>query len=223
MVEHQVVALEVAGSSPVGHPRAPRRSIAVDGGYDVTSAQDCPEQPQQALYMRYRPYVLVGVLALSAGCLNSTPEMDANPGLSTEPSSEQDGYRVTYVVDGDTFDIDDNGETVRIRVIGIDTPEVYGPDAPQCYGEEASERAKELLENTTVTLENDPSQEAIDRYDRRLAHVVLSDGTQFGELMVKDGFAQAYTYRSPAKYDARYEELEAQARESRSGMWGSCD
>jgi len=173
--------------------------------------------------MRYRPYVLLGVLTLCVGCLNTGPEIDTDPGLSTEPSNEPDGYRVTHVVDGDTFDIDDNGETVRVRVIGIDTPEVYGPDAPECYGEEASERAKELLDNAIVTLESDPSQDVADRYDRRLAHVVLSDGTQFGELMVKGGFAQAYTYRSPAKYDARYQELEAQARESRSGMWGSCD
>src|SRR5262245_3130049 len=49
-------------------------------------------------------------------------------------------YAVNEVYDGDTFAVDMNGRTEKIRLIGVDTPETHKPGAPvQCFGPEASD------------------------------------------------------------------------------------
>ena len=67
---------------------------------------------------------------------------------------------VVRVVDGDTVDVQMQDAGVeRIRLIGIDTPEVVDPRKPvQCFGREASAHAHELLDGQSVALELDPSQ-----------------------------------------------------------------
>ena len=59
------------------------------------------------------------------------------------------------VIDGDTVNVQLDGGTIeRIRLIGIDTPEVADPRKPvQCFGREASAHAHELLDGQTVALE----------------------------------------------------------------------
>lgn len=72
--------------------------------------------------------------------------------------------RVERVVDGDTFDITcDLGfsvyHRVRVRLRGVDTPEVYGPNACE-EGRQVSEYVKGLLEGKVVviqTYKNAPS------------------------------------------------------------------
>jgi micrococcal nuclease len=80
---------------------------------------------------------------------------------------------VINVVDGDTVDVRlDGGRTERIRLIGIDTPEVVDPrTAVQCFGREASAHAHKLLDGQQVSLEMDPSQGERDIYGRLLAYV----------------------------------------------------
>src|SRR5689334_4575454 len=65
---------------------------------------------------------------------------------------------VVKVVDGDTIDISLNGQTSRVRMIGINTPESVDPRRNvQCFGTEASNRLKQLLSGQTVFFEDDPS------------------------------------------------------------------
>jgi micrococcal nuclease len=61
---------------------------------------------------------------------------------------------VVRVVDGDTVDVQfADGSTDRLRLIGIDTPEVVDPRKPvQCFGREASQHARELLNQPTQRL-----------------------------------------------------------------------
>jgi len=92
---------------------------------------------------------------------------------------------VDHVVDGDTVDVVLGDRHERVRLIGIDTPEVYVTDGPpECYGPEASAYTKQLLpEGTAVRLERDVVGR--DDYGRLLAYVYLaSDGR-----MVKIGRA----------------------------------
>src|SRR3954468_21986973 len=67
---------------------------------------------------------------------------------------------VVRVVDGDTVDVQfDDGKIERLRLIGIDTPEVVDPrKAVECYGREASQHAHEMLDGQSVSIETDPSQ-----------------------------------------------------------------
>ncbi|HSP54769.1 MAG TPA: thermonuclease family protein, partial [Dehalococcoidia bacterium] len=66
---------------------------------------------------------------------------------------------VTRVVDGDTIEVEINGETRKLRYIGINTPETVDPRRPvECFGHEASDYNRRLVEGKTVGLEKDISE-----------------------------------------------------------------
>ncbi len=129
-------------------------------------------------------------------------------------------YQVTKIIDGDTIDIDINGKMERIRLIGIDTPEIVDPRKPvQCFGIEASKKAKEVLSNKKVLIESDPTQGDKDKYGRLLRYIFLEDGTSLNKTMILEGFAHEYTYKTPYKYQSEYKEAEKKSREGGKGLW----
>jgi micrococcal nuclease len=128
--------------------------------------------------------------------------------------------QVTDVVDGDTIDVDLGNEEVRLRLIGINTPESVDPRRPvECYGAEASNKAKELLGGQMVYLEPDPSQDERDRYGRLLRFVWLADGRLFNLEMIAQGYAYEYTYESKYKYQAEFRAAQSQAQSQQLGLW----
>ncbi len=102
---------------------------------------------------------------------------------------------VTHVVDGDTLDATvDGGEKVRVRFLGVNTPEVVDPRKPvQCFGKEASAFSKSLLNGKRIMLKADPQADERDKYGRILRTVYLEDGTDVNATLVANGYAQAYT------------------------------
>lgn len=123
-------------------------------------------------------------------------------------------YLVTNVVDGDTIDLNIDGKTVRARLIGMNTPE-----RSEFYFDEATDRAKELLENQYITIEKDSSQSEYDKYERLLIYVILSDGKNFAEKMIKEGYAKEYTYNTAYKYQSEFKEAENEAKSDKLGIW----
>ena len=76
---------------------------------------------------------------------------------------------VVRVIDGDTIDVLIDGQTHRVRYIGVDTPEtVHPPRGVEPYGKAASERNRQLVEGETILLEKDVSE--TDRFDRLLRY-----------------------------------------------------
>ncbi len=127
---------------------------------------------------------------------------------------------VTHVVDGDTIDVDMNGKTERIRLIGIDTPETVDPRKPvQCFGKEASDETKKMLSGKQIRLESDPTQDDRDKYGRLLRYVFLQDGTNYNQWLIDQGYAHEYTYHIPYKYQAEFKAAERAARDSNLGLW----
>jgi micrococcal nuclease len=127
---------------------------------------------------------------------------------------------VTRVVDGDTIIVGLSGQSVRIRLIGIDTPETVAPDRPvQCYGPEASRFTTSRLQGREVRLEFDV--ERLDRYGRTLAYV-WADGELFNEVLVREGFATVTTYPPNVRYVDRFVAAQRAAREAGRGFWGAC-
>ena len=125
--------------------------------------------------------------------------------------------KVTRVIDGDTIEIE-GGE--RVRYIGIDTPETVDPRKPvQCFGVEASKKNKELVEGQEVRLEKDVTDR--DKYNRLLRYVWVGDIFINLEL-VKQGFAQSYSYPPDIKYQNHFIEAQREAREATKGLWGAC-
>jgi endonuclease YncB( thermonuclease family) len=131
-------------------------------------------------------------------------------------------HAIVAVVDGDTAKIEFQGETISMRIIGIDTPETVHPSRPvEPFGPEATVRARELLEGKTVKLEYDadPEHDRFGKYGRLLVYLRLEDGTDFGKLMVADGFARAYP-KYPFSRSEAYLAVEAVAKKMKKGLWG---
>lgn len=124
---------------------------------------------------------------------------------------------VTRVVDGDTIEISPSVEgRSRVRLIGMDTPEVHFGTQP--YGPEASDFAKQELEGEEVGLELDVQK--IDPYGRLLAYVYVPDGKMFNETLLEEGYAQVATFPPNVKYTDRFLEAQRKARTANRGLWG---
>lgn len=128
--------------------------------------------------------------------------------------------RVVRIVDGDTIVVLINGVQEKIRLIGVDTPEIFDArGSAQCFGEEASEFTKSLLKNQAVRLEADATQDDRDKYGRLLRYVFLSDGTFVNGEIITQGYGHEYTYRRPYKYQTEFKTAELNAREAKKGLW----
>lgn len=127
---------------------------------------------------------------------------------------------VTRVTDGDTIVV--NGGT-KVRLIGVDTPEVaiFGR-APQCYGENASNYTKAILQpGMRVRLEYDNNR--TDRYGRTLAYVYrLSDGLNVQVALLQQGLAAAYPFDDTPRYHAWFADEAIRAKAAGVGGWSAC-
>lgn len=132
--------------------------------------------------------------------------------------------RVIRVSDGDTILVGmPNGARRYVRLIGIDTPEVYGTS--ECGGSQASQSLKNMLApGTGVLLVSDPSQANKDRYDRLLRYVIKrSSQVDVGRAQLQRGWAGVYVYdNNPFKRVASYREAQYAARSHDRGIWSIC-
>ncbi len=135
----------------------------------------------------------------------------------TETDLEQYGVPVTVtrVVDGDTIEVSPAVQgTQDVRLIGVDTPEVFGEQ--ESGGPEASAFTTEQLEGEQVALEFD--EETVDPYERALAYVWLPGGELFNETLVREGYAEVATFEPNVKYVDRLEAAEEEARAEGLGI-----
>ncbi|CAN5202694.1 hypothetical protein BH11PAT4_BH11PAT4_8120 [soil metagenome] len=134
---------------------------------------------------------------------------------------------VVNVADGDTFKVKfPDGKEQTVRLLGVDTPETVDPrKTVQCFGKEASAFAKAQLAGKEVTLEADPTQGDVDKYNRLLRYVYLTDGTFFNLKLLQEGYATEYTYQKPYKFQKVFKATEAGARDDAVGFWNpsSCN
>ncbi len=161
---------------------------------------------------------------ISVGNDRKEESVEQHQASTSEPNTESEqrsAYTVTKVVDGDTIQVRRGEVSETVRLLGIDTPETVHPSKPvACYGREASARLQVLVEGSAVLLEYDDSQGMRDKYGRMLAYVYLTDGTQVNLLLLREGFAYEYTYRTPYRYQMTFRSAERRAREAGLGLWG---
>lgn len=130
---------------------------------------------------------------------------------------------VLKVVDGDTIDIhDDNRGRLRVRMLGIDTPETKKPGyTVGCWGPEATQFAQDTMVGQRVAVVRDPTQDVTDRYGRTLAYLVRADGWDYSVEAVRAGAARAYVYdHNPVSRYDKIQASEAEARSAHRGLWG---
>jgi len=146
-----------------------------------------------------------------------TPKTNQNIQEDITPEIKAELYKVIRVVDGDTIELE-NG--LKVRYIGIDTPETVKPNTTvECYGKEASNKNKELVEGKMVKLEKDISE--TDRYGRLLRYVYI-DNIFVNDILVREGYANASTYPPDVKYQEQLKQAEKEAKDNNKGLWYSC-
>ena len=152
-------------------------------------------------------------------------------------------YSATYqavilkVSDGDTVWVSIHGKRVKLRLLGIDTPEEYpsrkmDKDIEECHttykqmrklGLLATKHAKTMLyrgEHVTVITKGKGY------YGRTLAFIILPDGTNYNEREVADGYACVYKWHGHKSRELSWGEFEKleklmeKAKEENRGLWG---
>ncbi len=180
------------------------------------------------------PLLIVGILALTGYLFGG----DLDPRFHSKEevawkipfgrSFDYSNILVTRAVDGDTLVLENNE---RVRLIGIDTPEMHesnklnrdaqrsGQDveAIKQLGRQSYEFTKKLVEGKRVRLEFD--FERYDKYKRILAYVYLEDGTFLNAMIVQEGYASLMTYPPNVKYADLFLKLYQEARKNQRGLW----
>lgn len=116
--------------------------------------------------------------------------------------------RVVRVSDGDTLEVLRGREKVRIRLHGIDCPELGQP-----FGQRARQRTGDLAMGKTVTVR--PVEN--DRFGRVVAEILLPGGASLNRRLVEEGLA--WWFRQYARRDVELRLLEEKARDARRGLW----
>ena len=134
---------------------------------------------------------------------------------------------VTRVVDGDTLVVKVDGQSRRVRMLGVDTPETVHPNKEvQAYGPEASAFTKKELSGRTVWLEYDVAP--LDRYQRHLAYI-WTEKPESGEAAIRrgmfnarlllGGYAKVMTIQPNSRYADLFVRFQEEARKARRGLW----
>lgn len=161
-------------------------------------------------------FVLAAVVAAGAGACAPMAHSPAAP-VPTPTAT------VLRAVDGDTIDVrDDTRGRLRIRVLGIDSPELHKPGwSVGCFAPEAADFASRTLTGRRVALVPDASQDSHDRYGRTLAYVERDDGWNYSIEAVRAGMAKSYVFNNnPVELSPAISAAEDEARSGGVGLWG---
>ncbi len=124
-------------------------------------------------------------------------------------------YQVKRVIDGDTLELDDK---TKVRLLGINTPEIAGRDhLAENGGWDAKQWVIRQLRGQRVRLETDV--EARDRYQRTLGHVFTEDGHHINLELVRNGLASVEIFPPNLKYAEELMIVEQSAQQHNLGIW----
>lgn len=168
---------------------------------------------------------LCGVLALSLIVHFGAPTEDTilSDATGTRPQAAMElvgTFNVVQIVDGDTVVLDVFGKYESVRLVGIDAPEVnWETESPECYAFEARDRVEELLAGRQATLLRDLSQDDRDTYGRMLGYILLEDGRDLGELLLREGYVREFTFKKPYAKQSVFRAAETEAQAAGKGIF----
>ena len=140
-----------------------------------------------------------------------TPTLRPISGAACLPDHERLPAELVKVTDGDTIQVKLNGELVKVRYIGVDTPESDEPLGPN-----ASDFNANLLEGSQLILIRDQSE--VDPFGRMLAYVISNNHFVNYEL-VRAGWAISKAYPPDTACLAIFDEAQSLAQVDGLGLW----
>lgn len=126
-------------------------------------------------------------------------------------------FQIDKVIDGDTIRVFINGQSERVRFVGLNTPEIW-----ECFSYPAKDFINAKIGGSEVYLEFDASQGDFDKYGRYLAYVYSKEKENLNYALIASGYAREYTYASPYRYQSLFQSAEKSARNSNAGLWNDC-
>lgn len=155
--------------------------------------------------------------ALPCPCSQATGGGGGSTGSGTKPKKTV----VRSVVDGDTIKVRHRGREKSVRLIGIDTPEVYGKR--ECGGRQASRSLKRMLDpGERIKLIPDRTQARRDRYGRLLRYVE-DGGRDVGKRQIARGWARVYVFERRFERVNKYRRSQKRAKRADRGAWSKCN
>ncbi|MFN3581313.1 MAG: thermonuclease family protein [Pseudomonas sp.] len=121
-----------------------------------------------------------------------------------------------FVIDGDTLELSDRR---RVRLIGVDTPEIGRRGEPsQPFAQAAKKRLEQLVQEPGLRLYL--GEQAQDRYGRTLGHLYAADGQNIEAQLLAEGLGFALAVPPNTALVDCHRAAERQARQSQLGLWG---
>ena len=136
-------------------------------------------------------------------------KLEGDPGTPPSPTKDNNQeHSVTRVIDGDTFDIEDD---TRIRLRGADAPEL--PEG--CLSQQSKERLEELILGKSISL----TQQEQGKFLRTIAYVWQGD-LLIDQALVEEGLAQAQEINNP-DFGAPIASAQDRAKSAERGVWSA--
>lgn len=159
---------------------------------------------------------LIALSLILAALIVRTLHREDKPLEGKRPPQEKSLYRVVNVHDGDTVTVDIHGRTEKIRLIGVDAPEL----GQKPWGEKAKEHLEEILSGAgwAVSLEYDVGRQ--DRYGRQLAYLWTGDKEMINRRMLFEGYAVLLTVPPNVRHVELFKDAQKDARSRWLGIWG---
>jgi endonuclease YncB( thermonuclease family) len=143
---------------------------------------------------------------------SDTPQLGAN---QYKKSQNTYFYPVKFIFDGDTVQLKDGR---KIRLVGINTPEVAHRNNPaQEGGEAAKQWLTQQLQGKKVRLEF--AQQKQDKYKRYLAHLFTEEGLHINLELVRLGFASVSIFPPNLAYVDVLTKASNTAETKKIGIW----
>lgn len=127
----------------------------------------------------------------------------------------EDVVHVSTVNDGDTVSVLVKGRQDKVRLIGIDAPEI----GQKPWGEEARRGLESVIASSSWKVRLEYDVERADQYGRILAYIWTTDGKLINLLMLERGHAMLYTVPPNVKYTGQFRQAQEEARARRIGIW----
>lgn len=117
--------------------------------------------------------------------------------------------QIVGVTDGDTVKVLHDGQQVKVRFYGIDTPE-----KKQAFGQAAKSQLQALTTGKKIDIE--PVD--VDRYGRTVG-IVRADGVVVNGEMVKTGYAWVYEQYCKRQECRDWKAWQSEVQRARLGLW----
>jgi len=128
--------------------------------------------------------------------------------------------KVINVIDGDTIEVKIENKVEKVRMIGVNTPELKDERKEvQCLAQKSKEYTKDNLLNKEVRIELDPTQGTHDKYGRILAYIFIDQNKSFNEILISEGYAYEFTYKIPYRYQDEFKKAQQVAQKNKVGLW----